>query len=61
MNQSRITPIDPDFFNDGHFVVLLSQSRGGSGMDPHKLAGDLPLPGLDEETNWPAVFELRPA
>lgn len=24
------------------------------------LDGDLPLPGLDEETNWPAVFALRP-
>jgi hypothetical protein len=35
---SETIPIDPDFFNDGHFVVLLSQSRGGSGMDPHKLA-----------------------
>src|SRR5262245_8535019 len=37
-SQSKATPIDPDFFNDGHFVVLLSQSRGGSNMDPHKLA-----------------------
>src|SRR5688572_20038809 len=41
MNQSSITPIDPDFFNDGHFVVLLSQSLGGSGLDPHKLADTL--------------------
>lgn len=38
---NKTTPIDPDFFNDGHFVVLLSQSRGGSRMDPHKLADTL--------------------
>ena len=41
MTASQSTPIDPDFFNDGHFVVLLSQNRGGTGMDPHKLAGIL--------------------
>jgi hypothetical protein len=38
---NKTVPIDPDFFCDGHFAVLLSQSLGGSGMDPHKLSDTL--------------------
>lgn len=40
--------IDEDFFCDGNYVVLLSQSLGGSGMDPHELA-DV-LGGNDRKT-----------
>ena len=36
MNQ--IVEIDTEFFCDGHYSVLLSQSLGRSGIDPHKLA-----------------------
>lgn len=36
-----LVPIDEAFFDDGHCAVLLSQSLGGSGMDPHVLAGQL--------------------
>jgi hypothetical protein len=35
---NKTIPIDEDYFCDGHFAVLLSQSLGGSGIDPHKLA-----------------------
>lgn len=31
-------PIDPEFFCDGHYVVLLSRSIGGSGISPHELS-----------------------
>jgi hypothetical protein len=48
---SKSTPIDPDFFNDGHFVVLLSRSLGGSGMDPHKLADTLGVGNADAMTD----------
>jgi len=35
---NRTIPIDENFFCDGHYAVLLSQSLGGSGIDPHRLA-----------------------
>jgi hypothetical protein len=44
MNKPRINktiPIDENFFCDGHYVVLLSQSLGGSGIDPLQLADTL--------------------
>ena len=39
--ENRVIPIDQEFFNDGHYVVLLSQSLGGSGLDPHQIADTL--------------------
>lgn len=38
---NKTVPIDPEFFYDGHFAVLLSQSLGGSGVDPHTLSDTL--------------------
>lgn len=37
----KTIPIDPAFFCDGHYAVLLSHSLGGSGMEPHALADRL--------------------
>jgi hypothetical protein len=31
-------PIDPEFFNDGHCVLLVSSTLGGSGMEPDALS-----------------------
>lgn len=38
MGTGKVIPIDENFFCDGPYNVLLSQSLGGSGMDPHELA-----------------------
>lgn len=38
---ASITPIDPHFFCDGAYYVLLSRSLANSGLDPHALADTL--------------------